>query len=320
MAQKRQRRSEARQRRQQSLQERNSKIPPSALDFKSPSPTAVGTSSDGEEQQQANATTSRAKQLVDAQRESVQMLTHVTEQLEARIVSVQDMLTALNERGYYVVDELLRDNVVQQLQNESLSLYFVESHEMTPDVNALGSGEFLAAVQGGPEQYPKCPRTIEWVVSVTGKLAALINTQQQLLDYSLDDRACSKAVVRLFDRSSLQASLHLLMGQNSPEALQQAIQNLKPPPLQTVLERDATADRRKISVSYFLTPPEWDHAYGGHLTFATATTEPTTVHAKRNRLVIYKSDTTLVRREPFRGSDDMTTASCLELHLVQRRK
>ncbi|CAB9508914.1 expressed unknown protein [Seminavis robusta] len=324
MAEKRKRRSQARQQRQQALMEANAQLPASKLDFKTPppppTPTAPGGSATVDELEQ-EATNSKARELVETQRESVNMLTHVTEQLEASSSRLEELSS--QEEGYVVLDNLLDESVVQQLQDESMALY--EQNEMTADVSQLGTGEFITAIQGGAEQYPKCPRTIEWVVAVTGKLAALCNSQLQDA-VELEDRACSRAVARLFDRSSLQASLHLLMGQDSPEAVQHAIQNLKPASLQTVIERDQEdeEDFRKISVCYFLTDPTWNEACGGHLTFATgSTTEDattTTIEALRNRLVIWRSDTTRVRREPFRGSEILTTASTIELHLVQKQQ
>ena len=348
MAEKRKRRAQATQRRQQALEESVAKLPKSKLDFKTPPPppspsVAAGTP--------ATATTTspeqtKAKALIQSQRESVQMLTHVTHQIETTI-DLQQLSTDLSQRGYYVLDHFLNDSVVETLQLESQQLY--ASSNMTTDVRQLGMGQFVAALVGGAEQYPSCPRSIEWVVSVTSKLSARINgaarndttTSSQEGEYwkgyDLNDRACSRALARFFDRSALLASQKLLLlgenGDKDEATVEQAIANLQAmEAFQTVMEQDAAADDtttteqpdlRRLSVFYYLVPEGWEEPCGGHLSFQQPGKDDVatihTVHAKRNRLVLWKSDTTAYQREPFRGSETMPMASSLELHLVQKQ-
>ena len=322
MAAKRKRRAQATQKRLQQMETAKSELPPSKLDFKTPpkppTPTGVSTENNVDDE----ATTQKAKALVEAQRESVKMLTHVANQVAA--IDLETLVESLDNRGYFVVDDFLKDDeIVNVLQKESEDLY--QNNEMTADASNLGIGEFIVAIEGGNEQYPKCPRSIELIFSLTSKLSARFNSDDGFKEkvVTLDDRACSNAVARLFNRSALKASLQLLLGVD--DDMDQALENLKPPPFQTVIEKDkleketeesTTNDLRKISICYYAVPSRWGASLGGGVSFEGGST----VEAKRNRLVIWKSDTTPCRREPFRGSDDVSLASCFELNLVHQKQ
>lgn len=235
------------------------------------------------DEKQAEATadappSERAQQLVEAQRKSVSMLTHVRERVEA--LDYEEIQSSLDEKGYAVIDSFLeKDDIIDELQQEGLALF--ENDKMEVDLTNLGSGEYVCKIEGGEEQYTTCPRSVEFVVSMTKHMAPL---------FSGDPSACM-ATMRTYDKKAQQASLELLSGEPSKR------------PLQIVATEEK--DQRKISVLYYPTK-------GGGVTFDDETTIP----AERDRLFILKSDSCLHRQEPWSGEDG-EKASCIELHLIQ---
>ena len=90
-----------------------------------------------------------------------------------------------------------------------------------------------------------------------------------------------------------------------------------PQPWRRVVTDPAT-DRRRLSLYYYLVPEEWNAAAcGGGLTFLGPDHQETTIAAQRDRLVIFLSNTTTFRTEPWIGSREMPHGSCIEMHLVQ---
>jgi hypothetical protein len=343
MAAKRKRRAQSALKRQQALAESTSQLTPSKLDFKTPpkrtQPTQVAAAEPAKEEDDDAYVSSNAKDLVEAQRESVKMLTFVTERIEKEL-PIDQVLEDLQIQGYSVVDDFLNDDtIVSTMESEAQRMY--ENNDMTADVTNLGTGEFLVALEGGTDQYPKCPRSIELVVSLTNKLAARLNTQKEQPNMEedlplplLNDRACSRALCRLFDRSALQASLKLLLGDsesveaalNKKAAAAAAAAAVSSLPFQTVIEKDREdndkeEDLRKLSLCYYFVPSKWDGDCGGSMTFESSTSDnPSSVSAKRDRLVLWKSDSAAYRKEPFRGTDEFSVASCIELHLLQQQQ
>lgn len=327
MAAKRKRRSQATQKKKQTLEESTSQLPPSKLDFKTtPKPpsltqaTVVSAAIDGnkEDSDSNNNPNEKAKELVRAQQESVQMLTHVANQIEA--LDVEKLVSKLNNQGYFVVNDFLQSDIAVKIQQECESIY--QQNDMTADVTNLGTGEFIVALEGGQEQYPKCPRSIELIVSLTNKLSARLNNVENYHGPVLDDRACAQATARVFDRSSLKASLELLLGAN--DDMDTVLQNVATSKYQTVVERDeqdetSSEDLRKLSLCYFAVPSSWDESCGGGISFQNDDNSETSVDARRNRLVLWKSDAAFFRKEPFRGSEEMPIAVCIELHLLEKR-
>jgi len=110
----------------------------------------------------------------------------------------------------------------------------------------------------------------------------------------------------------------------------------------TTTTNNSERDLRTVSILYYLVPSEWNEECGGHLTFRRGNNDDdsdnkddddddddsnvVTVYAKRNRLVLWKSQDTVYRREPFLGKNDrnntnnVTRASTIELHLVERKQ
>jgi len=224
--------------------------------------------------------TERAKQLLEAQRKSVDMLTHVRERVEA--LDYGEIQSSLSEKGYAVVDDFVRrDDIINELQQEGLALF--QKEDMEVDLTNVGSGEYLCKIEGGEEQYKVCPRTVEFVVSVTKHMAP------SFVGSNLDPSACM-ATMRTYDKKAQEASLELLSG-----ALTQR-------PLDVVANEDQ--DARKISVLYY--PKD-----GSGVSFENEKT----ISGKRDRLLLLKSDTCLHRKESWSG--DEVNASCIELHLIQ---
>ena len=230
-----------------------------------------------------------AKQMIAAQRKSLDMLAFVRERVESLPSHV--ISQSLDTIGFCVLDSFLgNDDVISILQSEGDVL--LRDNKMETDLRALGSGEFFATIKGGQEQYPLCPRTIELVVSMTKHIATIIK------GYNLSPRNCM-ATIRTFDRKAKVASNVLVTGSDMIPARPFGIVN------------DDDTDSRKVTVLYYLVSSEWQNE--GGITFEQ---ENTTISAKRDRLIILRSDTCRHRLEAFLGHDGLNTATFLELHFI----
>lgn len=271
-------------------------------------------------QEKGTSPQTKAQKLLESQRESVAMLTAVREAVEQQL-SRDDIRAQLDEQGYWYGDDFLASSrFVDAMATEGVALL---QHNMSQGV--LGSGEFVESLLGGEAQYQMSPRSIEWVVSLTKHAPA------QFAAMSLSAAHCM-ATMRTFDRNVLEASLRLLLTSPSSDEpgdddkdVAAAIANLPKRPWGKVVT-DPASDRRRLSLYYYLVPEAWDADCGGGLTFLDnnmnssedhETTVKTTVAAKRNRLVIFKSDETSIRSEPWRGNSELQHGSCIELHLIQ---
>jgi hypothetical protein len=280
-------------------------------------------------------TMTKAQQLLQSQRKSVAMLTLVRERLEA--LPAADIQSALANQGFWYSDNsdtagfLQSPDMLQELQQEGVFLY--ESGLMSVDVDRLATGEYCCALAGGQDQYVSSPRSIELVVSTTKHLSPAVllkdtdvkgaAAQAQVV---LDDTKCM-ASMRTFDRKARQAAQVLLTGSTGSTDNDDAdngdndSDNDETTPFgRTVTgDIDGQPDRRKISLCYYLVPDHWSH--GGDMVFQQSNNgdgNEVRVPAVRDRLVIWKSDTTMHRQEPWKGSDDMPLASCIELHLIEK--
>jgi len=256
MADKRKRRFEATNRKKQALEEFTATLPKSKLDFQTATTSVTTTMQQRQQEQEEiannksddnSSTNSKAKQLVDAQMESVKMLSHVAERLNETLErqgGIENFFCSNEKCNYLVVDGFLSPKYCNELQQESEYLYNTDDSVIP---GALGTGEFVIRLEGGEQQYPKCPRSIEFIVSMTKTLATMLNhriavTQQQQqqqhepesksksissnskgnskgntsnITVELDDGVCAQATARIFDRSALLASLRLLLGSNN---------------------------------------------------------------------------------------------------------
>jgi len=286
--------AEKRRRRAKQLAPRKVELPPANLQGQK---TTTETPTEKESDEKSPSTPSemtKAQQLLEAQRQSVAMLTTVKECVQG--LNADDIELSLKEKGYWCIDNFLNNpSVLDELQQEGVAL--LEEGSMVPDVNHLGSGEYVCRLQGGNEQYVISPRIIDCVVSMTKHLPS------QLPTLDLDGANCM-ATMRTFDRKALQASIQLLTDGEQVEEL---------PPRSFGIVASEENDQRRLSMRYYLVPSEWTEACGGGLTFQDTNES---IEAVRDRLVLWRSSTAVYREEAWKGSDRLTTASCIELHLL----
>lgn len=269
----------------------------------------------------------KAQALVQAQKESVATLTAVKQAVDQ--LPAHDVQEALESTGFWYGDNFLLSNnnndLLSKLQKEGQDLL----PSMTKQTEELVSGEYTVAIQGGPEQYQICPRSIEWVVSVTKHLPVLLAADK---DNNFDNSGLQlsttncMAAMRTFDRKALEASLELVVASTndgSPEYTRAT-------EVETIIDKaddssgtfetlvtDPNTDLRRLSLCYYLVPAEWNEEDGGGLSFLSDEGQVTNVAAQRDRLVIWKSDQTRVRKNPWKGQNDYPLGSCIELDLVR---
>jgi hypothetical protein len=233
-----------------------------------------------------------AKQMVEAQRTSIDMLTFVRQRVEC--LPLTTIMESLNKDGYVVVDDFLAsEDAVSKIQAEGLALF--EKEMMETDLTKLGCGEYLASIKGGDDQYLVCPRTIELVVSITKHMPP------SLSEFDLDGSNCM-AFMRTYDRSSQLASLALVEG----------AELAAPQPFDIVAKEED--DTRKVTLLYYPIAAEWSD--GG----ITIEKGERLISAKRDRLILLLSDSCRHRPEYFAGDESRERASCLELHLIGKPK
>jgi len=304
------------QRRRAERRLRQTSAPPIAADLKKfdnqkgdtdTSDAGTAVTIDKVEGEQDESTIQRAKEVIEAQRQSVKMLTHVRECVEG--LPYDEVNAALDSQGYYVVDNFFKDkDLISALEQESRAM--LESDQMEFDMLNGGTGEYIASVKGGEEQYTVCPRTVEMVVSVSKHMPKLIGG-----DTPLDD-SVSMATMRTFDRKKLLAAMALLTGDNS----EKNIQNLPPRSFGTVIEGNEPNESRKITLYYYPLPMQWDESCGAGIIFQGEDKNEVnvTVEAKRDRLVILKSDTCVHSKDAWKGKEGLEVGSCMELHFVSK--
>jgi hypothetical protein len=259
----------------------------------------------------------KAKELLIAQRASVNMLTHVRERAMERLSPVE-VMRRLEDHGYAIIDDFLNEeSILTQLEEEGQKMLLSDASEggMAGDISNLGTGEYIAKIEGGSKQYVLCPRIVELVVSTTKNLpAALENATSPRGSIPLLDPSACMATLRVFDRKALKASLSLLTRKDDDSILDDYVGD-KSTPLAMVVSDDS--DQRKLSLHYYVVSDKWNEEFGGGLLF-----EAGIVPAKRDRLIIFQSDATKFKPIPWKGSDiEVSTmiASSIELHLVKKR-
>lgn len=294
----------------------------------------------------ATAAAEKAKELLRAQRESVNMLTLVKERFEERLGSSKTREKLISD-GYAVIDDFLSDvKILNEIENEVGRMMTIQQEEnnagddntsrppmMEVDPTNIGSGEYIAPIQGGNQQYTVCPRIVEFVVSSTKNVPEVFNKNDDDRDsdngkrnlfLSLDPSACM-ATLRCFDRKSLKASLSLLTGCDDDGVLDDTYQKA---PFD-VIARNGDDDQRRLSLYYYVVADTWNNNEvtrneitkdGGGFTFES---NDNPILAKRDRLVLVLSDKTSCKKVPWKGRDDESTAnsfaSAIELHLIQKR-
>mmetsp|Transcript_10250 Transcript_10250/g.12970 ORF Transcript_10250/g.12970 Transcript_10250/m.12970 type:complete len:395 (-) Transcript_10250:42-1226(-) len=269
----------------------------------------------------------QAAKLIETQRKSVEVLSYVRQKVE-ELPLVEIARSMTSSSPYHVVDNFMGKELSSEMRNESLTL--LDNNKMDLDLKAgLCSGEYAMAIKGGVDQYAECPRSTEFVVSLTRHLTASINKVDKdeesitSLGYELDESA-SMAGMRTFSRSARVSSLSLLTGKAVNE-LAENNENLDETPkreFQYVVDNESNeVDYRKITVMYYLTSESWDKECGGGVTILSGSdndNEEKYVDAKNDRLLILNSESCLHQMEGWNGSVENGNGSMIITHLVQK--
>ena len=314
-------------------------IQPDKWDKTSPVTTTTSTSSTSVESKDEKEVKSEAAALIETQRKSIAMLSHVRERLEALpISSIQKVLSddsRSEEQYYYYIqdDFLLNQDQMNEMMNESR--YLFDNNKLT--LVEVGSGEYTAPLTGG-DTYADSPRCVEFVASMTRHLPPLLNnppindnddTDKKMgsmisSNFVLDETA-SMMNVMAFDRRSKLASFELLIAGAEKEDKNMDTDameddNVLMRPFEYVTGGDVN-DARKVTAIYFMTSHKWDPTTcGGGITIQKDSGETVVVEAKQNRLVLFRSDKCLRMRNIWKGKDEegMDFAGCLVTHLVRK--
>lgn len=270
---------------------------------------AVSTSEQVETMKAAETAKSQASALIERQRKSVDILTHVRQCVES--LPYEEIIRTVLKGEAYIQDGFLGSDLSEEIKLEGESLLTQKKMEL--DLQAgLCSGEYAAAIKGGEAQYVDCPRSVEFVVSLTRHMSAKINGCEgpEKLTYTLDDKA-SMAGIRTFDRKARQSALKLLTGsEENAETTDR--------PFRFVVDKDSEElDLRGISVLYFSTHNDWNMDCGGGITFKYGDDQSMNIEAKKDRLVILSSEDCEHKMNEWIGNDELQSGSYVVTHLVK---
>ena len=275
------------------------------------------------------AAAEKAKELLKAQRDSVNMLTLVKDKIMDKFTDME-FRTQLETNGFAVVDGFFgkdddseeTSSVLDQLGEEAATM--LAEGEMEVDTANLGKGQYVVPIGGGEKQYAMCPRMVEIVVSGTKNIPLAFGEGEEGTSSDEDtekpsilelDDAASMATLRSFDRKALKASLQLLRGSEDDSALD-SVEDETP---FAVVASDPATDKRRLSVHYYIVPSAWDEGCGGGLVFENGTR----VAAQNDRVVVFYSDKANHKSIPWKGSDEspeLAAGNAIELHLIEKRQ
>eukprot|EP00986_Skeletonema_menzelii_P016139 scaffold13801_cov160-Skeletonema_menzelii.AAC.6 len=274
--------------------------------------------------EETEETIAKASSLVQAQRKSVDCLTHVRKRVEESF-PINEAAKSLAEKGYFVYDGFLSkslddedavfgDAMLSEMLSESSSM--LENDQMQRDISRIADGEFVAPIVGG-ENYALCPRLTEYVVSMTRHLPPLLNKEYDVIgagDLPKLDSAASMGSLRLYDRKTKLGTASFLANPEDADSDGSVSER----PFGVVCgDYDGTEnDTRRLTSILYLSSKQWDSTNGGGLTMET---DGQKVEAIRDRIVLFRSDTCAYRQEPWVGSDDsgLDQASCAIVHFIQ---
>jgi len=249
-------------------------------------------------------TKTKAATLIEKQRKSVDVLTHIRNCVDK--LPHEDITTALSSSSYYVVDDFLGSDLCTAMEKEGQSM--LTSDKLQLDLKSgICSGEYATLIKGGEEQYSDCPRCVEYVVTLTKHFPSHFKSG---LNFQLDDTA-SMASLRTFDRKARFSSLKLLTGNTDDD------NSIRP--FAHVVDGEIENDRRKVTILYFMVPDGWTAECGGGLTIKknNGENDEVFIEAKKDRILIFRSDVSLHRMEGWVGSEENGVGSCVVMHLVQ---
>ena len=294
-----------------------------------PAPTnEVAEEEDPTTDEETEETMAKASSLVQAQRKSVDCLTHVRKRVEESF-PINEAAKSLAEKGYFVFDGFLSKAVDGDSENEdavfgdamisemlSESSFMLENDKMQRDITRIADGEFVAQIVGG-ENYAMCPRLTEYVVSITRHLPPLLNKEYDAIgagDLPKLDSAASMGSLRLYDHKTKLGTMSFLA---NPEDADSG---------DSVSERQfgvvcgdsdgVENDSRRLTAMLYLSSKQWDSSNGGGLTMES---DGQKIEAIRDRIVMLRSDKCSHREEPWVGSDNsgLDKASCAIVHFIQ---
>ena len=275
--------------------------------------------------EETEETIAKASSLVQAQRKSVDCLTHVRKRVEESF-PINEAAKKLAEKGYFVYDGFLSkaidgdsenedaifgDAMISEMLSESSSM--LANDKMQRDIGRIADGEFVAQIVGG-EMYAICPRLTEYVVSITRHLPPLLNKEYDAVgagDLPKLDSAASMGSLRLFDRSTKVGAISFLANPEDAEK-----ENFSERPFGVVCgnNNETESDSRRLTSMLYLSSEQWKNEGG-----LTMEADGQRVEAIRDRLVLLRSDNCSFREEPWIGSDEdgLDQASCAIVHFIQ---
>lgn len=277
---------------------------------------------------------SKAAALIALQKKSVEVLTHVRSRVES--LPSDDIVRSINGGMYIVFDDILGSELCSEIKTEGQAMYRANKLEL--DLTAgVTSGEYVVPIKGGQEQYADCPRSVEYVVSLTRHFAGMLNksvktgdelteemptsTTMNSLGYKLDETA-SISSLRVFDRKARLSSLALLTGKENLDDSMLAPPDIEKTPFSYIVDGNSDeVDLRRITAVYFMTPYDWDTECGGGITFRDADGRDVSIEAKNDRLLLFNSEKSLHRVEKWIGRNGIEgSCSCIVTHFVRHRQ
>ena len=104
---------------------------------------------------------SQVKTIIDTQRKSVDVLTHINNQVKALPHrSILERLSSSSDSNNYhaVIDNFLGDDLCNEIIKEGTSM--LDEMELDIEGGGICGEEYVAAIVGGAEQYTSCPRRV----------------------------------------------------------------------------------------------------------------------------------------------------------------
>ena len=128
------------------------------------------------------------------------------------------------------------------------------------------------------------------------------------------------AGIRVFDRKARISSLSMLLGKDVTDIDDAYDSDLPEQSFSYVVNKDGEKkDMRKVSLLYFLNSDGWDEGCGGSfVTKANSNDNEVIVEARRDRLILYRSDKCLHKMDKWIGDTTSDFGACIACHFVDQ--